>query len=64
MRYLMLALANCLIFITAGVVHRFSIRALNIPFDHAVMYWGSFIGVVFVITLLLLPIFNKQLSAV
>lgn len=62
MRYLMVALVNCLIFIIAGVVHRLSIRALNIPFDHAVMYWGSFIGVVFILTFVIVPIFSKRLS--
>jgi hypothetical protein len=61
-RALGFSFVNCLLFIVTGIIHRIVIRYFNLPINNAPVYWGVFIGIFFLVSLVVLLIFNPKRS--
>lgn len=59
-RSLGISIVNCLLFIIAGIIHRIVLRRFNLPIKNVIIYWGVFIGIFFLITLLVLLVFRQK----
>ncbi|MBJ6363899.1 bacteriocin-like WGxF protein [Paenibacillus sp. GCM10012307] len=62
LKHLGISLINCIIIIVALVLHRIIFRVFNISFENVFIYWGIFIAIIFVLTLLISLIFSKEKS--
>ncbi|MCD7911084.1 bacteriocin-like WGxF protein [Bacillus velezensis] len=59
MKHIIFALSASILVIIAGVVHRIIFRMFGLPFDQAVIFWGGFVVVYFVLALLSSLIFRS-----
>ncbi|WP_223068723.1 bacteriocin-like WGxF protein [Paenibacillus caui] len=59
-RSLLLSFVNCLLFIVAGVIHRIVLRRFQLPINNVAIYWGTFIGIFFIISLLFMLLFRSK----
>ncbi|WP_259425583.1 bacteriocin-like WGxF protein [Bacillus velezensis] len=52
MKHITFALSTSVLIIITGVVHRVIFRMFGFPFDQAIIFWGGFVVVYFVLALL------------
>ncbi|MEC3676149.1 bacteriocin-like WGxF protein [Bacillus velezensis] len=52
MKHITFALSTSVLFIITGVVHRVIFRMFGLPFDQAIIFWGGFVVVYFVLAVL------------
>ncbi|MFA1782340.1 bacteriocin-like WGxF protein [Bacillus velezensis] len=52
MKHITFALSTSVLIIITGIVHRVIFRMFGLPFDQAIIFWGGFVVVYFVLALL------------
>lgn len=58
MKHLAIAFLNCLLIIFTGIIHKIIFRVLSLPYDNIFLYWGSFIGIFFILNIISSLIFK------
>lgn len=59
MKHIGIALLNGLLIVVTGVIHRVALRFFNLPYDNVFVFWGLFIGIMFILTLIISLIFSS-----
>ncbi len=60
MKALILSIINVIIFIISFIIHRLLVRTGYIFTDDPILFWGSLIGILFLLTLIVSLIFGKS----
>ncbi|WP_156734955.1 bacteriocin-like WGxF protein [Bacillus velezensis] len=59
MKHIIFALSASILVIIAGVIQRIIFRMFGLPFDQAVIFWGGFVVVYFVLALITSLLFRN-----